>query len=694
MSNQVFYRVSPVFVSISIAIVVSAWTGCSSRASFGRAENGTGPAKVALASTPDRDETGNASRGTGRIVEPPPSLREFSPKESGVRTEVAADQLDLRAVFEDLGPDATLWYQHVQTLANPFFGGREPGTDGDEVAARYIEFWFQQYGLEPAFTTEDLPDYRQPFDFPAPNPEVTVLESSFAINGRELVDQLQFTLLGNTGSGEVTAPITFVGYGIEEGRDGYTSFDENTDLTGRIALVLRYEPLDESGKSQWSEARFSRFAAVAPKMEALAKRGAAGVILVNPPDAVDGKTTLESLKESSRFGRRMKIPTVQLSQDAADKLLRLADTDRRDLLTMRKLADRGEVKCVNLDDSVQVTLTASIEAQDRINTYNVGAVLRGRGDLAGEWIVVGGHYDHLGFGYTGARPDNIGKLHPGADDNASGVSAMLVAAKRLSNAYDDSNENANMRSIAFIAFGAEEAGLHGSRYFVENSPIGNENVVLMVNLDMVGRLRSDNLMIQGMSTAKHLEEILLPHIESSGLKVSPMPGGRGPSDHSNFYGKDIPVVFMFTGETEDYHKPSDRAYTVNPAGAAKVIDLVERVAFEIAKRPERLEFTPSTGGRGGRDTGARVTLGTMPDYGAELETGMRVESVRDGSSAANAGIQGGDILLMWNGEEVTGAAKLAELLGKHEPGDRVQILLQRGDQQITVTPVLQGRAVE
>jgi membrane-associated protease RseP (regulator of RpoE activity) len=197
-----------------------------------------------------------------------------------------------------------------------------------------------------------------------------------------------------------------------------------------------------------------------------------------------------------------------------------------------------------------------------------------------------------------------------------------------------------------------------------------------------------------MNTAENLEQILLPHIQSSGLRVSPLPGGRGPSDHSNFYGKDIPVVFMFTGETEDYHKPSDRAYTVNPAGATKVVDLVERLAFDIAQRPERLKFTPSSGGRGGRDTGARVTLGTMPDYGAELETGMRVEGVRDDSSAAEAGIKSGDILLSWNGEEITGAAKLGELLGKHEPGDKVQIILQRGDQQITVTPVLKSRAAQ
>lgn len=657
----------------------------------------------------------------GRIVAAPSNIRSFSPDESSLVSAVAADKVNLRKIFEDLGPDATLWYQHVQTLANPFLEGRAPGTRGGELAAEYIEFYMKMYGLEPAFPTESAAGgdhaktfarYTQPFDFESPNPDVKVIATAAAINGQSLADGIEFTVLANSGNGDITGPISFCGYAIAEGKDGYSSFDQDTDLTGRIALVLRYEPLDEQGKSQWSAARFSRNSSIAPKMKSLADRHAAGIILVNPPGAADGKAGLESLKESGRFGKRLDIPAFQVTPEVAERILKQADPQHRDLMAWRRLADTGEVKTINLDDTTRVSISSNLEVRDRLATQNVAGILRGKGALADQWVVIGAHYDHLGYGYTGMRsPSNAGKLHPGADDNASGTAGVLITARRMALDYDKAGANANLRSIVFITFSAEEAGLLGSKYFVDHPPIPADATTLMINMDMIGRLRSDNLLVQGASTAEGLADLLKPLYESSGLRISVMPGGRGPSDHSSFYDRNIPVLFLFTGEHAEYHEPSDRAYTVNPAGAMKVLDLLEAIAMDVSARSEKLTFakpgahatapagdaasaaSPGEAPSGGPPRpGIKVSLGTRPDYGAQLETGMRVEDVTEGSAAAEAGIQAGDILLTWNGEELTSAAKLADFLGKHEPGDKVKIGLLRGDKEMFVEATLRARA--
>lgn len=653
-------------------------------------------APAVVAQAPEVDK-----KPIGHIVDGPANLRDFEPKDTGTLA-IPADQIDLRKVFEDLGPDATLWYQHVQTLANPFFEGRAPGTHGIEMAAEYIEYYFKSYGLEPAFpeATEKLggkevtmpAGYRQRFDFASPSPKVNVLSSAMLIGEETLEADKDFTVLGISGSGLIVAPLTFVGYGFEKGKDDYTSFDEATDLSGRIAVVFRYEPLDDEGHSLWSETRFSRFAALAPKFKAIADRNAAGVILVNPPGAKEGKDGLESVKDSARFGDRMMIPVVQVMPEVMDKLITKADPKHRDLMTWRKRADNAEVTSVNLSDDVLITLNSQLEVDDRLITDNVGGIIRGKGDLADQWIIIGAHYDHVGTGYTGARQGNVGKIHPGADDNASGTAGVLIAAKRLMRDYEQAGKDAHLRSILLTTFSAEEAGLFGSKYMAKHLPMPTEKVDLMINMDMIGRLRSDNLLVQGLGTGDGMEQMFQKQFESSGLTISKTPGGRGPSDHSSFFAVGIPVLFMFTGEHAEYHQPTDRAYTVNPVGAIKVIDLLESITMDVAARPERMKFVNNTqGGAAGRAGTGRVRFGIQPDYSAQLETGVKVEAVSDNTSAAEAGIQSGDVLLTWNDEELTGGQKLMEMISKSEPGQKIKMTLVRGDKDVTIDVTLKAR---
>jgi hypothetical protein len=199
-----------------------------------------------------------ATGSHGRVIEAEGNIRNFSPKDSAAAT-VNASEVNLRKVFEELGPDATLWYQHVQTLSNPFFEGRAPGTHGEELAAEYLEFYFRLYGLTPALPgvrleqgsekTEAWTSFRQPFDFASPSPKASVIAAEFSFAGTNLEEATDFTPLGVSGNATITAPLTFVGYGIEEGQDGYTSFDADCDLSGRIAVVLRYEPLSQRPSS-------------------------------------------------------------------------------------------------------------------------------------------------------------------------------------------------------------------------------------------------------------------------------------------------------------------------------------------------------------------------------------------------------------------------------------------------------------
>ncbi|MCZ6850492.1 MAG: M28 family peptidase [Planctomycetota bacterium] len=674
------------FVALTAAVV---WFGLTVRAQAGQ------PAEPAGAG-----ETESAAR----IIDGPANIRSFAPEESAVT--VSAAEVNLRQVFEDLGPDATLWYQHVQTLANPFFEGRAPGTRGVELAAQYIEFYFRTYGLEPAFGAggEQLggpsdaagESYRQPFDFSVRGRgvQVEITEAVLAINGPELAEGEDFIVLGNSGSGDVTAPLTFVGYGIDEGPDEYTSFDDDTDLSGRVALLLRYEPLDEDGASQWSTERFSRQAGIVRKFRSVADRGAAGILLVNPPGAVHGREGLEPIGRSRGFGPGLDIPAMQITPQVADRLLRDADALGRDLMTWRRLADTGEVKTVPLNDDVQVTMATAVQRKrDRRESEaeNVGGILRGKGDLADQWIVIGAHFDHVGDGSLGGvNPRNRGRLHPGADDNASGTAGVLILARKLSEAYADAPDDANLRSVLFLTFGAEEMGLHGSRYFANNPTMPIESIGILLNMDMIGRLRSQNLSVLGTETAAGLSEILQPHFEASGLTVSVNPGGSGQSDDASFDRVEVPALHFFTGMHPEYTSPSDQAYTVNPAGAGAILDLMFDIAQDLATRPDQLVYQQPSAGRG-RDRGyASVRLGIRPGMGEEAQTGVLVDAVSQDTSAADAGMIQGDIIVAWGDRPIEGLEDLFDQLQEHEPGDQVKITVLRDAKRVVLDVTLKS----
>ncbi|MDG2094223.1 MAG: M28 family peptidase, partial [Phycisphaerales bacterium] len=623
----------------------------------------------------------------GTIVEYDESIRDFLSEGTGQAS------IDLPAYFEQADPDVAVWYQHVNTLANPWMQGRQPGTRGDDLASEYMEFYMKEAGMKPAFIDENgEPSWRQPFRFQiSRRAQPPVLKSASVMDGpRELIQGKDFNVLANSGNGTVTGPMTFVGYAIEDGVNGYESFGDDDDLTGRIAIMLRYEPLDGSGISRWADENFSSYSGIRGKMQSLIDRNAAGIIMVTPPKAIDARSGLETLQSTTSYRPRAEVPVIHMTADEVDELLKKSHPDGLGLSQMRKAADRDTLDTFDLDDDELLTISTSLTPPG-IQTRNVAGIIPGKGSLADEWLVIGGHYDHLGTGYTGSRRRGSNEYHNGADDNASGIASMLVMADRLSNASELDVDD--RRSVLFIGFGAEEAGLHGSDHFVENPPMDLDSVSCMLNFDMMGRLGENGLQMLGTGTAEEFDEMLPRFVGETTMVVNATPSGTGPSDHTNFYNKEIPVLFFFSGITDEYHTPDDDAWTVNPEGAVAIIDLAEMLAEELITRDDMLTFRESTEGSPRRRTDSSVRLGVMPGYGADLDKGVMIEAVSGNTAAEEAGIEAGDILMSWNNEAIDGPGGLMSNLRTSKPGDEIEIVLLR-DGMTMKTVTVKLRSIE
>ncbi len=644
----------------------------------------------------------------------------------------SSGDLSIPAVLDTLTPEVRAYMAHVTTLSNPFFEGRCPGTRGNELAAEYIEYWYRFFGLSPAFmdttngTQESLTDsalwstYRQPFTVrggrAAVTEELELHVDQDANSNITFIPGKDFSTLG-LGQGTATGPITFVGYGIEEGPEGFEEYNSygDADLTDQIALMFRFEPMGEDGRSLWKNGKrgWSWRSQLETKMRAAVERGATAIILVNAPNADDTRLS-ELMNATTANWFRIGVPVVQMSIPAADRLVR--NTTDQTLLQLRESADRKNAAPVTFDETHTVRVNTKLKRVDH-NTDNVGGVLYGKGNLRDEWIVIGGHYDHIGYGYFGSRggAKATGKIHPGADDNASGTSAVILLAQQLTKLYQNLEPGENARSILFLAFTAEESGLHGSRYYVKHPSIPLDQIQIMINLDMVGRLRNDNLEVSGVGTAKGLEDLIAGIFDESGLNITSQKTGQGPSDHANFFQNNVPVLFCFTGLHDVYHTPADVGSTVNPVGAVKIVNLTNSLTMQFATMAEKLEFNRPRGrfNRNALNPNAsnskdkkdqqgqaestqptrsaiRVRFGIRPaSYGEDENNGVEVGGVSPNTSAEAAGIQKDDLLVSWNGEKIGSIRDLMSQMAKHKPGDIVKVGIIRNDELIEVDVKLQ-----
>jgi aminopeptidase YwaD len=316
-----------------------------------------------------------------------------------------------------------------------------------------------------------------------------------------------------------------------------------------------------------------------------------------------------------------------------------------------------------------------------LRARNVVAYLPGTDPaLRGQVIVIGAHIDHLGRGPLGALDASSGNaVRNGADDNASGTAVVLELARLL-------RANPPRRSVLFANFSAEELGLLGSQYFVNHSPVPTDSIVAMLNFDMVGRLRGDSLIVYGVATAREMPAVLGTANSGIGLTIRGVGDGFGPSDHSSFYAKDIPVLHFFTNLHQDYHRATDDAFKINFAGAARVTALAERVVRELDRRATRLTFVRSTTPApvAGARTGSSVYLGSIPDMSAGDVKGLRLTGVRAGSPADSAGLKAGDVVVEFAGQPVTDLNTYSAALYARKPGDEVDVVVLRNGERLTL----------
>ncbi len=322
-------------------------------------------------------------------------------------------------------------------------------------------------------------------------------------------------------------------------------------------------------------------------------------------------------------------------------------------------------------------------------TQNVVALIPGRdAALRGQYIVLGAHFDHLGREAFGALDaPTPGVIRNGADDNASGTVAIMELAQAL-------RANPTRRSVAVVAFSGEEIGLLGSAQFVANppAPVKTDSVYAMLNFDMVGRVRNDRLLIFGTATALEWPSIISAANGPTQFTLAQIGDGFGPSDHSSFFARSIPVLHLFSDNHNDYHRASDDAHLINVAGIARVVRLAERIVRDIGDRDGRLTFVPAVASaRPSQRAGSQAYLGSVPDMAAGDRPGLRLTGVTPGSPADRAGLKAGDVVVSLGGREVSDLNTYSDALYAHQPGDEVVVVVLRGSERLTLRVTLGRR---
>ena len=570
---------------------------------------------------------------------------------------------------------------HVRYLASDELEGRLSGTEGNRKAAAYIADHMKQYGLKPA---GDNGTYFQTFDFVAAvklgSANRCSLEGKAIANGKaELMVDSDFRPLGFSSNASVSAPLVFVGYGISAPDAKYDDY-KDLDVNGKIVVALRYGP---DGNDPHSD--LNKYTSLRNKTRTAREKGAIGIILITgPADYPDDdliKLTYDQSFASSG------LPAVSMKRAFLEKLL---TTDGKDLKVLQDQMKKDRQTAGREIGNATVSLTTDVEYV-REKSSNVIGYLEGHDPtLKDQAIVVGAHFDHLGYGGPGSGslvPD-VHEIHNGADDNASGSAALIELEQAFA-----AEEGSLKRTMIFTAFTGEELGTLGSSYYVNHPFLPLDRTIAMINMDMVGRLEGKALTIYGTGTSPRWDTLVARYNKDSLFTLKLIPDGIGPSDHSQFYGKDIPVLFFFTGTHNDYHKPSDDWDKINYPGEEKVARYVFAIVNDLegdATRPTFQRTASSTSASGGDGRSFNVTLGIVPDYG-EGQNGMKIGTTRPGGPAEKAGLKAGDLIVMMGGKKVLNIYDYMGILGELKPAQEVEVEVMRDGKSVKTKAVMEKR---
>jgi hypothetical protein len=649
-------------------------------------------------------------------------------------------------------PEIKRLREHIEYLASPDLEGRRTGTKGATAAAVYIANEFAGYGLdcpEPKWmchhTSNNHLGYMKDFPYvagvelgktnamtftPRTNGSAARTPAAAALDLRAGEDWMPLAWSAN--ARVESSPVTYVSYGItaaELGHDDYAG----VEMKGRLALAFAGTPDGDNNP----HGSFARFADLRFKAAAARDHGARALIIIaREENFKDDKLARLRVDQSVASGDAG-IPVVVISRQAARRALEAAATPtvRFEELenALRQTApptgtQAGGETAQQKTQTARRSFSAPLQniafavtteiVRREAPAANVVGILEGSDPkLKTEVIIVGAHYDHLGRGGQGSLAAREGEIHHGADDNASGIAGLLELARMFAQ-----ERKSVRRTMVFIAFGGEEEGLLGSSYYVRNPALPLAQTVAMINLDMIGRLKENKLIVGGVGTSAEWKNLIAKANGDLNLKVTATgtpaagqegaasggvpvvvaangetivranPGERfaltltedgfGPSDHASFYARQTPVLFFWTGTHEDYHKPTDTPDRINYEGQHKIVSFVRDIVRAVDASDTRLTYTlAKSDAAAGRSTGFRVYLGTIPNY-AETTDGMKLDAVREDSPAAKAGLRAGDVIVRLAGRDVRNVYDYTYALGEMRAGTEYEVEVMRAGERL------------
>ena len=590
---------------------------------------------------------------------------------------------------QELEPSAAKIQQQVTYLASDELDGRRTGTAGANEAAKYIAREFERLGLRPAPATDSrkinvmLARYLQTFPYigrvELGKNNVLSVRSGETLNFRVGEDWMPLGI--STNKKLDLTEVVFAGYGISAAELNHNDYKGTYSKT-QVAVIQKGTPDGDNPHGKFTTAGQLRF-----KVAAAQSAGVGALLIISSEDDLKNDSLAKLHYDNAGLAG---IPVAVISKQTAEKLA----------------------------NAKQVTLSTDVVRVD-VAAHNVVGVIEGSDPvLKDESIVIGAHYDHLGRGGEGSLAPREGEIHHGADDNASGTAGVLELARIFS-----TQRPKLKRTLVFIAFSGEEEGLLGSNYYVNHPLMPLDKTVAMINMDMIGRMKDRKLIIGGVGTAKEWRELItqanmaqkttitansgspaprgVPIVVSANgrpimttdpngaFELTMNEDGYGPSDHSSFYSKQIPVLFFWTGTHNDYHKPSDTFEKINYNDEARILSLVARIVKDVDSADPRLTFTTAKSDppRGG---GFRVYLGTIPNY-ADTNDGLLLDGVRDDSPAAKAGLKAGDRVIKIGSREVKNVYDYTAALGEMKAGQEYVIEVMRGSEKLTLKIVPAAR---
>jgi hypothetical protein len=582
---------------------------------------------------------------------------------------------------------------HARYLASDELEGRMTGSQGAKLAADYIAKRFEESGVDPL---GDGGGYFQKFPFtsgveiiPDEN-RLIVFDKDHPERGKPFGLDKDFRPLSFAASKEVEGPVVFVGYGLTTPGEKEQSYDSyyGLDVKDKIVMVLRYVPEDVTPERR---AELNLYAGIRYKATNAREAGAKALLVVTGPNSPNAGELIPLKRDQSMASSGIVVASI--TADVASSILAGAE---KDLGEVQSGLDTENPHFEGSFEIPEVTIRiATGVSRTKGEGQNVIGLVPPLDDVGNtEYVVIGAHYDHIGHGEIGslAGKDEEGQIHNGADDNASGTAVVLELAAALADARRRTPADFQ-RGVVVALWSGEELGIIGSSHFVANPPIPLDQVAAYVNFDMVGRLRNNELILQGTGSSPRWIELIEKRNVAAGFSLVVQEDPYLPTDASAFYPKSVPVMSLFTGSHEDYNKPTDDWQTLDYDGMERIAlfamglvsDLVgDAEPPQYAKVERRKEKSP---GRGA----LRAYLGTIPDYATEGIEGVKLSGVRAGGPADKGGLRGGDIVVEFGGRKIYDIYDYTYALDAIKIGTAVEVVVLRDDKRVTLTVIPEAR---